>query len=219
MSIAFLIIWYLFLILLPVGCLVIRIIHDSFTQIIQEMDTYILLAAIIYAGYMITYLSCKSKSDSKDSKKEALISNDSIDICRDHWYKYLFCLCVGTLFLPKLIVNLEDNFSTYSNKNWEIVVNLVFAQIVIPIMVIVDVFMISRRRVPSPISDLLILLGIIIAFIIIELTKQTFSFEIFIKTLGVLISNTLFSFNGYVLYDYILYKKIGGPKGFSLFNK
>lgn len=219
MNIIFLTIWYIFLIVLPIGCLVIRIIN-SFSKTIQEMDSYILLAAIIYGFYMAIFTSCKRKKDSNDSKRETLISNSNTDIIRDYWFKYLFCLCIGTVFIPKLISNLESNFASYSNKNWEVIVDLVFSQMIIPLIVIIDTFLIPRSRVPNPLLDLLILLGIIILFVIIEFTKSSsFSFRLFLRALGMLIANSLFSFNGYVLYDYILYKKIGGPLGFNLFSK
>lgn len=207
-------IWYIIFTSLSIIALVIRMVR-SFSIALQELVTYILIASIIYGGYMIIFFW--RKRDSKNNGGH--ISNENSDIIRDHLFKFIFVLALGVIFLSKFIENLLNYFGgAFPEEEWYNSLERACSQYAVPIIILVDIFLIPRKRVLMPMYDLIAFLAILIIFHFIVLVNLSWSFASVERFIASLIKSFIYSFDGYVLYDYVLYKKSGSVSGYHLFG-
>lgn len=219
-------VWYIVFTACAIIALIIRLVR-SFDTAIRELVLYILIASIIYGAYMLFYFfslvqSTKSKDakSKEDKSKGEKKSNDESNFIKDNLFKYLFVLALGVIFLSQIIELFVTYFKgAFPKEEWYNSVERSCSQFIVPIFILIDIFLIPRRRVIKPKLDLIIFLVVIAAFLFFVLIRMIWDWNTISKHLAALLKSLIFTFDSYVLYDFILYKKSGSSGGYYLFNE
>ena len=147
-------------------------------------------------------------------KEEPLLANKSTSIIKDHIFKYVCAIVFGCQLIYSLIDILSFNNAPNSKDPLENVINY-YVKFVYPICCFIDLFLTRRNRSPNPMIDIIILAIVIIALSVVELIEK--DNMTFAKALGGFLFRMMLGFDGYILYDYIMFKRNGGVGGFALF--
>jgi hypothetical protein len=146
-------------------------------------------------------------------KEEPLLANKSTSIIKDHIFKYVCAIVFGCQLIYSLIDILSFNNAPKSNDTLENVINY-YVKFVYPICCFIDLFLTRRNRSPNPMIDIIILAIVVIALSLIEWIDKKIDFT---YVLGSFLFRMMLGFDGYILYDYIMFKRNGGVGGFALF--
>lgn len=202
---SFSLIWYFILTIASGLCLVYRIISaitSSTVPYLKYFDTYILIAGFIY--FLINTIN-QFRATESDKGKSGFIQK--------YVGKYFIILSFGCLFLANMaygIVKLikKEGFF-YDNRGLGYVDNII-VEIVIPICCAVDLFINPRKNVSRLLWEMVGLIGLIIAFFLLEwiLSGQKFG-AYFTSNWAQIIFRPLFSVLGYFVYEFVV-KMTGG---------
>ena len=177
-----------------------------------SVDMFILIAAALYFIYMAIFSLVPLEGG---EKVKGLISEKRTSFVQDHLFKYLCSIVFGCYFLFTVIELLSFNIGIGGDGPIQILISI-YIKFVFPICCFIDLFLTPRKRNPKPLMDLIIFAVVVLALSIIEWLGSSNA-----KTLKNVLGNTLFrlvlGFDGYILYDFIMFKVNGGANGFTLF--
>ena len=200
-------IWYIVHSVLTVLTLIYKLAEKSHK--LFELETLLFLCSGLYFIYMLFYTLFFVKM----KKEEPLLANKSTSIIKDHIFKYVCAIVFGCQLIYSLIDILSFNNAPNSKDPLENVINY-YVKFVYPICCFIDLFLTRRNRSPNPMIDIIILAIVIIALSVVEWIDKKLDFT---YVLGSFLFRMMLGFDGYILYDYIMFKRNGGVGGFALF--
>jgi hypothetical protein len=177
-----------------------------------SVDMFILIAAGLYFIYMAIFSLVPLEGG---EKVKGLISEKRTSFVQDHLFKYLCSIVFGCYFLFTVIELLSLDIGIGGNGPIQILI-AIYIKFVFPICCFIDLFLTPRKRNPKPLMDLIIFAIVVLALSIIEWLGSSELKEIK-KVLGKTLFRLVLGFDGYILYDFIMFKVNGGANGFTLF--
>ena len=177
-----------------------------------SMDMFILIAAALYFIYMAIFSLVPLEGG---EKVKGLISEKRTSFVQDHLFKYLCSIVFGCYFLFTVIELLSFNIGIGGDGPIQILISI-YIKFVFPICCFIDLFLTPRKRNPKPLMDLIIFAVVVLALSIIEWLGSS-DFKEIKKVLGKTLFRLVLGFDGYILYDFIMFKVNGGANGFTLF--
>ncbi|MCQ2820989.1 MAG: hypothetical protein MJ252_27335, partial [archaeon] len=170
--------------------------------------TYIVILALIY--YLFQLIKRGIYVKSKPEERNSVITPADSQFVRDTVYKYLTAWVMGVLFIFELVDVMKVGISKYKisdNPDAKQVcayLDKIFCALILPIELIIDACMVSRRRCPSLSCDLLVIFGVLIAFLLIKILlwkSLKKASDIFPEIANTFIC-CIFSFDGYIFFDW-----------------
>lgn len=202
---SFSLIWYFILSIASCLCLLYRIISAISPQGVsyfKYFDTYILAAGFIY--FLINTIS-QFRATESDKGKTGFIQK--------YVGKYFIILSFGCLFLANMaygIVKLIKKEGFFYDSTKLGYVENIIVEIAIPVCCAVDLFINPRKSVSRLLWEMVGLIGLIIAFFLIEWILSGKSFgSYFTSNWAQIIFRPLFSVLGYFVYEFVVKIKGG----------
>lgn len=202
-------IWYIINSALCILCLVVKLTSSR-----KKIDLLLLLIfSSIYFVFMLFYTIVHSCG-----KCKGIFCCTRKSFMQDLIYKYVCSIIIGCNLFFELIYLLKVKSYTLEGSNdWEKVISC-YVLFIFPVLCFVDLFITSRSRSPMPMLDIVILFAIALIVTVIQVSQESNSFGEGVKYFfGFSVMRIVFSFNGYLIYDFTLFKKNGGAGGFVLF--
>ena len=191
----------------------------------MDFVTWIVILALIY--YIDQLVTTASYMRAPPGTKETLISNDKPRTIRDSIYKYLTAWVIGVLFIFELISLMNTGFSKYkakdSTKTGEKFLKYldgIYTAFVLPCALILDACLTKRRRCPSFSCDMFVLCGVLVVFVVVDILfwSKTSGAENIFKKIANLFIECIFTFDGYIFMDWLLFKFNGTGGNYALFQ-
>ena len=211
MNPAGLLVWYIIAFAGTIATLILQIFfqENGWKSLLRFIEV-ILIGGVVYFGWMMV-LGIMASTDS--SKGETLLGGKNKSFMLDQWFKFLFSLAAGAILLQSIYIIIYDATKTPSGfVNWYV---YVFINYIFPIFCIIEIFITPRGRSPNALVDLIILLIIICVLVLIE-GLVIFNYGVR-TTIAEVYSRCIFCFDGYILYDFLVFKRNGGSGAFTLF--
>ena len=208
----FFIFWYIFVSIIT-GVAIFFKLEKHLNQINSEyFEFFFLFGTIIYTLYMhINLVLGLNKKNETDYTNEGETSNFFKDIL----FKFLFVFIIGIYFIAQILYDLQTSFKSnpfITNRiGWKSRAYGFYLYYGLPLFYILDLYCVSRKRCPNPTIDI----GIIFIICVVNFVLD-FKTVNLLPNIGVNLAKFLFSFNGYIIYDYCLFKLNGGVAGFTL---
>lgn len=202
---SFSLIWYFILTVASGLCLLYRIIaaiSSSTVPYFKYFDTYLLAAGFAY--FLITTITQIRATDT-DKGKAGFVQK--------YLGKYFIILAIGCLFLANIAYGIVkiikgENFF-YDTRVLGYIDNII-VEIAIPICCAIDLFINPRESVSRLLWEMVGLIGLLIAFFLIEWGVSGYGFGTYFTTYWAqIIFRPVFSVLGYFVYEFIV-KKRGG---------
>jgi hypothetical protein len=173
----------------------------------------VLIGSIIYTVYMTAHEMIKSDEPQIVASSEGLnvnVMSLTKNFFLDTYYKYLFCFSIAVNLFYMVHV-LRNNFKIYevTMSNWYYLADA-YTNLILPLFLILDIFITQRYRHLHPVADLCVLFGISFLHCLYKVLIRSFYYDasnIVFPSIADYIIIFLFSVNGYILYDYLLYAK------------
>ncbi len=201
---------------LTVYCLFYYIFNfGSLRSNIWEMPFFLLLASVFYICFLIFY---EFKTEGKLPENYQQIASDANRFFMTTYFsKFLFPIYFGIFFLYLCGVLIPQNVHIFDGKTFFNSFVDLHMNMLLPIYMFCELYLIVHTRAPKYIWDIAILGGIILcrwilALIFKSILVPNYSLSLALNELGGSLLCYLLSVNGYFLYDYILFKK-DNPNG------
>ena len=157
------------------------------------------------------YMSLNSLKGNQVNAEPLLVNNQNTLFLKDVYFKYLcsFAIALAIFYVINMIAKKFEVFGVFSN--WV----LFYTNLVLPILIIIDAVYFSHLRCHTFCRDIMIIaIILVIHFVYFVLWNIIYwGFHDGIEVWAFMLSSNLalfiYSFNGYILYDYILYRKTG----------
>ena len=165
-----------------------------------------LIGTVIYAGYM-TFLSFKSAGE--PLLTENMVNSQNTIFIKDVFFKYLISFGIA-LLLFWIISQVGAKFDLFDK--FENTVNI-YTSLILPILLIIDAKYFDHLRCPQFSKDMIIIIVTLAVHVmysfLCNMIAQGFSDGF--KSWNYIVANDLylfvFTFNGYLVYDYLLFRK------------
>ena len=191
-------IWYIVHSVLTIVTLLYKLIEGD--RNFLEIESLIFLCSGVYFIYMLIYTIFIVKM----KKDEPLLAKKSSSIIKDNIFKYVCAIVFGCQLIYSLIDILSFENYPDSSKTFENVINY-YVKFIYPVCCFIDLFITRRNRSPNPMIDVIILGIVVIALSIVEeIGEEKISFA---NLLGGFLFRMVLGFDGYILYDYIMFKR------------
>ncbi|MCQ2820601.1 MAG: hypothetical protein MJ252_25325 [archaeon] len=206
---------------------ILDIVFRCVTQIdytFYDFATYIIILAFIYYLHQLIRRGFYVKE--APEKREETISANNPQFIRDTIYRYLTAWVMGVFFIYELVDLMRQGFGKYkisdsaNAKQVCAYLDKIFCSLVLPIELIIDACMVKRRRCPNLTCDLLVILGVLIVFLLMKILfwkRLRRAGDIFPEIANTFIC-CIFSFDGYIFMDWLLFKSNGGTGNYALFT-
>ncbi len=190
-----------------------------------EPVTYLIILGLVY--YLFMMINRASYMQAKPEGKSDIINPaTNPNFARDTLYKYLTAWVMGVLFIFELVEFMKAGISRYEikgDKNAEQVctyLDKLFCSVVLPIELIIEACIVKRRRCPSLSCDLLIIFGFLIAIFVVRFIFQQTSRTVknFFLDFASTFLQLIFSFDGYIFFDWLLHKSNATGGNYALFT-
>ena len=134
-----------------------------------------------------------------------------------HFSKFLFPIYFANLFIYICFNILGTNFHIYDSITFFQFIAYFHINVILPIYMILELYLIEHTRAPSYIKDFIYLAIIFIirwgyAMLFKLVLKNNYYLSYSVIELGNVLLGILISVNGYLLYDFILFKR-HNPQG------
>jgi hypothetical protein len=194
------------------------------TQFTLLFEFFVVSGSILYTGYMFIHES--KKKDTKDPLMEGLTHHNSgkhhNNFMIDTYFKFVFTYSFS-IFLFIIIYSFRQNFDVFKQQEALYFVVEIYVSFILPIFWIVDLCWTGERmRIPKPWRDILLIFIIAFGHCLYKVVADIILNQTFKNVLPFIsdyVTIALISLNGYILYDYITFRKNnpGGKKHFILF--
>jgi len=197
----------------------------SFLYLLIQIDTkyfifdiqfYLLLASIVYLGFLIFY---EFKTQGKIGENYiGLASDERKNFMTTQFSKFLFSIYFAVFFIFICTRFLATNFHFFDGKSFFFSLVEIHMNIILPVYMFLELFiLVEHTRSPKYTWDLLILCIIflirwIIGLILRSIFINNYTLSDGISELGEVLLSLLISFNGFFFYDFVLFKK-DNPNG------
>jgi hypothetical protein len=171
----------------------------------------VLVGSLIYTIYMFFREILQKEHRIVD---ENVVINDPAlhgkNFMTDTFHKFIFCFAFAD-FIFYIIYILRVNFNiydTYPSQGYLLVD--VYTNLILPVYLILDLFITHRFRHVHHARDILILLLLVVIHFSYKFSIYSYVYlntKVFFPILSDYIIIFLLTLNGYVLYDYLLFKK------------
>ena len=174
-----------------------------------------MIAATIYFIFLII-LEFQTQGNLPENYAD-IASQTNKDFMTTHFSKYLFPVFYA-IFLFHICINiLGTDFKFYSNMYFFQLLAIVHMNILLPVFLLFEMFLVQHARAPKYLMDICILIGILLlrwaaAFIFKFIVVTNYSFSLAVIDLGQNLIMILVAINGYFLYDFRVFKA-GNPEG------
>jgi len=152
--------------------------------------------------------------------ERGLVTESSKNFMIDVYCKFLFPFTFA-IFLFTLITGLATNFSLPQNGTFMLYLTQFYHGVVLPFLAVLDLYTTPRRRNPIPTTDIVILLLICFGHcgykILVSIINGG-NINLILPIFSEYIILALVSINGYIFYDYINHRKVGGSGYYILFE-
>lgn len=194
-------------------------VDGKIVNFIFDMQFYLLVASTAYLGFLIFY-EFKTQGRLSDNY-ENMVSESNRFFMTTHFSKFLFPIFFAIFFLFICRTVLFTNFHIFDYTTFFQALVLIHVNLILPIYMFCELFLIDHTRVPKYTSDMLILAIIFIvrwglALIFKSIFIKGYGLSDGISELGDVLMGMLISINGYFLYDFILFKKINPEGNYSV---
>ena len=202
--------WYIIHSCALIFCIIYKFITKD--ELILKMDMVVLIAAALYFLYMAVFSLVPLGGG---EKVKGLISEKRTSFVQDYLFKYMCSIVFGCYFLFTVIrlLSLEDPLDI---EGFIQPLTLIYINFVFPICCFIDLLLTPRKRNPQPLMDLIIF-GIVVFVLSVVEGIGSLSLSEMRKILGNTLFRFVLGFDGYILYDFIMFKVNGGVNGFTLF--
>lgn len=178
----------------------------------ENIDYMFLIGTIIYTIFMhinsVLLLKAKTQEELRNQKKATNIFRDTI-------FKFLFSFIIGFIFIVRILNDFQNEFKSSPFKISGTLTNNTLYNIYLfyclPIFYLLDLFLVDRKRKPSPTFDILTIIIVCVVNFLINFNSINP-----LPNIGSNISLFLYTFDAYIIYDFILFKINGGVAGFTL---
>jgi hypothetical protein len=202
---------------LSVSSIIIFFFFENFTDVLLNFQLVVATASIVYSGYMLIY-TCKNPTI--DDLRNDLITDANTNFIVDTYAKYLFPFLFAS-FIYTFLNLVGSSFKIIDNYTIVFLFRL-YIGIVLPIIALLEVIFSQRRRVPKLILDVSILMilcfGFMGYYIIFNLIITTGYSYLILPTVSNYLNLSIYIFNGYLVYDYLLHRKNNSDANYVLFN-
>jgi hypothetical protein len=173
----------------------------------------VLITGTIYTIYMTIREIIKPEEPQIVAASDGLNVNEiplGKNFMLDNYYKYLFSFSTAVILFYVIHV-LRNNFKIYEDamSNWYYMADA-YTNLILPLFIILDVFITPRYRHHHPVADLIVLFAICFLHCLYKVLIRSFYYDtskIMFPTIADYIMIFIFSVNGYIFYDYLLYAK------------
>ncbi len=206
--------FYLVVSILTIATLTFYLSHTDIWDLWgYNLGFLVLITSLIYTIYMTVRELFKSDGPQIMAASDGLNVNAislSKNFFMDTYYKYLFAFSTA-LVLFYFIQLLRSNFKIYDETMSDsYYLADAYTNLILPFLIILDIFITTRYRHQHPVADMIVLFSICVLHCLYKVLIRSFYYDsskIVFPTIADYIIIFLFSINGYILYDYLLYAK------------
>jgi hypothetical protein len=175
-----------------------------FMQYLTSTTFFFLIGSIIYAGYM-TFISLRASG--QPILSENLINENNTIWIQDQFFKYLISFGIAHLMLWVIsMVLIKFSYFSMFTQWVQFYINFL-----LPALLIVDAKYFEHRRCPVMMKDVLVFVVIIAIHAVYCLICYIIQYSDGFSYYSLIVSGDLtlfvFTFCGYIIYDWILYRK------------
>merc|ERR1711957_169515 len=174
-----------------------------------------MIAATLYFTFLII-IEFQNKGNLSENLVD-VASDTNKDFMTTHFSKYLFPIFYAIFFFHICLNILGTDFKFYDNMYFFQFIAVIHMNILLPIFLIFEMFLVTHARAPKYLIDCICLSAIIlfrwgIANLFKYLFKDAHTFGMCVVDLGQNLILCLVAINGYFLYDYRVFKA-ANPEG------
>jgi hypothetical protein len=176
-----------------------------FIDYLTPFSFFFVIGSIIYAGYM-TFISLKASG--QPILSENLINENNTIWIQDQFFKYLISFGIAHLMLWVILI-IAQQFKYFSVfTQWV----QFYVNFLLPVLLILDAKYFEHRRCPILMKDVLVFIVTLAIHTVYTLVCYMIQYTNGINFYNFIVSNELnlfvFTFCGYIVYDWILFRKI-----------
>ena len=202
--------WYIIHSGALIFCILYKFINNN--ELLLAVDMIILIAAALYFLYMAIFSLVPMEGG---EKVKGLISEKRTSFVQDHLFKYMCSIVFGCYFLFTVIELLSFD-KGFQGEGFVNTLTVIYIKFVFPVCCFIDLVLTPRKRNPQPMLDLIIFAVVVFVLSVVEWLGKSDVGEIK-KILGNTLFRLVLGFDGYILYDFVMFKVNGGTSGFTLF--
>jgi hypothetical protein len=184
-----------------------------------ELYFVAMIAATIYFIFLVI-LEFQVQGNLPENYAD-LASEANKDFMTTYYSKFLFPIFYAIFFFHICINLLGTNFKFYDNMFFFQFLAIFHMNILLPLFLLFEMYMVQHARAPKYIMDIIILGAIILwrwatAFVLKLIFTTGYSFSFAVMDLGQNLIMLLVAINGYFLYDYRVFKASNPDLNYSV---